>query len=124
MTYQDSQYISFYDADKYVVVGKRKSGSTEWKLKRTPFQGNTKDAHNAISIMVDGNGFLHLSWDHHNSPLNYCMSTQAGSLKFTQKISMTGKFENKVSYPEFYKMPDGNLLFFTGMEDRGMVIWL
>lgn len=112
VTYRDSQYIAFYDADKQVVVGKRKSGSSEWELKRTPFQGNTKDAHNTISIMVDGNGFLHLSWDHHNSPLNYSRSTQAASLHFTPKIQMTGKFENNVSYPEFYKMPDGNLLFF------------
>jgi hypothetical protein len=112
VTFRDTQFIAFYDADRYVVLGKRRSGSEQWQLKRTAFQGNTADAHNAISIMVDGDGYLHLSWDHHNNALRYCRSIQPGSLEMTGKMPMTGKFENRVSYPEFYKMPSGNLLFF------------
>src|SRR3954468_9105924 len=66
VTFRDTQYIGFYDADRYVVLGKRKLGSKKWELKRTAYQGNTSDAHNTISLMVDGDGYLHLSWDHHN----------------------------------------------------------
>jgi hypothetical protein len=112
VTYRDTQFIAFYDADRYVVLGKRKSGATEWMLKRTTYQGNIADAHNMISIMVDGEGYLHLSWDHHNNELRYSKSIQPGSLEMTEKMPMTGKAENRVSYPEFYKMADGNLLFF------------
>jgi hypothetical protein len=111
VTFGDTQYISYYDKDRYVVLGKRSSKATKWQLKRTPFQGNTADAHNTISIMVDGAGYLHVSWDHHNNPLRYCSSVQPGSLELTEKKPMTGKFENAVSYPQFYKIKDGNLLF-------------
>jgi len=94
------------------VIGKRKLGTANWLLQQTVYKGNTADAHNMISIMIDGAGYLHLSWDHHNNELNYCRSKQPGSLELTDKMVMTGLNEKKVSYPEFYKLPDGNLLFF------------
>lgn len=112
VSYKDTQYIAFYDEEQYVVLGKRKVGATQWQLKQTPYKGNTADAHNTISIMVDGDGYLHLAWDHHNNPLRYCRSLLPGSLEMTPKMAMTGKVENRVSYPEFYRLPDGNLLFF------------
>lgn len=112
VSYRNTQYISYYDSERYVVLGKRKLGTTQWQIRRTPYRGNAADAHNTISIMVDGEGYLHLSWDHHNNVLHYCRSVQPESLELTDQMPMTGKFENKVSYPEFYKMPDGNLLFF------------
>ena len=74
VTFADTQFIAYYDNERYVVLGKRKLGSNQWQLKRTPYQGNTADAHNTISLMVDGAGYLHLSWDHHNNPLRYCKS--------------------------------------------------
>jgi hypothetical protein len=61
--------------------------------------------------MVDGDGYLHLAWDHHNNALNYCHSISPGSLQMTDKMLMTGSHEEKVSYPEFYSMPSGDLLF-------------
>jgi hypothetical protein len=112
VTFRDLQYIAFYNNDRRVVLGKRKSGTQKWQLKITPYQGNTADAHNSISIMVDGDGYLHIAWDHHNNPLNYCKSISPGSLELTEKLSMTGSNEQKLSYPEFYKLPGGNLLFF------------
>ena len=112
VTYKDTQYIAYYNKDAFVVVGKRKIGTTQWQLNQTPYKGNAADAHNVISIMTDGDGYLHLAWDHHNNALHYCRSVQPGALVFTQPMPMTGMHEDKVSYPEFYKMPDGNLLFF------------
>ncbi len=111
VTFRDTQFIAFYDADKNVVLGKRRSGADQWKLQTTPYKGNTNDAHNTICIMVDGDGYLHLSWDHHANALRYCHSISPGSLQMTEKLPMTGKKENKVTYPEFYKLPDGGLLF-------------
>ena len=124
VSFRDTQFISFYDKDAYVMLGKRQHGSKEWILKRTAYKGNATDAHNSISMMVDGDGYLHVSWDHHNNALRYCKSTEPGSLETTQKTMMTGKLENSVSYPEFYKMPDGELLFFyrDGGSGRGNLV--
>lgn len=110
-SFGDTQYIAFYNPDSYVVVGKRHIGSTQWQLEQTPFRGNTRDAHNIISIMTDGKGYLHMAWDHHNNPLHYTRSIAPGALQFEAPKAMTGTGEAKVSYPEFYRLPNGDLLF-------------
>jgi hypothetical protein len=112
VTFESIQFISFYNKDGYIVLGKRKLGTTNWELKTTIYKGDIRDAHNSISIMADGDGHLHLAWTQHNGPLNYCKSIEPLSLEMTEKLSMTGDAENSVTYPEFYKMPNGNLLFF------------
>ncbi len=38
-----------------------------------------KDAHNVISIMVDGEGYLHVAFDHHDT-LRYFRGVRPGSL--------------------------------------------
>jgi len=124
VTYQDTQFIAYYNQEKYVVLGKRKIGSSSWILKQTPYQGNTNDAHNSISIMVDGDGYLHVAWDHHVHPLRYAKGMSPGSLELGTKMSMIGAGENQVSYPEFYKMPSGDLLFFyrSGSSGQGDLV--
>jgi hypothetical protein len=112
VTWQDTQFVSFYNPGQYLVIGKRKLGTQQWKLQQTPYKGNAADAHNDISMMVDGDGYLHLAWDHHNNALRYCKSVAPGSLLLTEKMAMTGVGEQQVTYPEFYKLSNGNLLFF------------
>ncbi|WP_343728463.1 BNR repeat-containing protein [Duganella sp.] len=124
VTQGDTQYVAYYDAGRYLVLGKRTLGSTQWTTRRTAWQGNAADAHNSISIMVDGAGYLHVSWDHHNNPLRYARSVAPGSLELGPKQAMTGNDENEVSYPEFHRLPNGNLLFFyrLGGSGRGDLI--
>jgi len=110
-THGNGQYTAFYDGQSRVVLARRKLGSTDWDLRITPYTGNTGDAHNAISIAVDGRGFLHISWDHHNHPLRYARSVSPGSLEVTGKLAMTGKNEDRVCYPEFYNLDDGGFVF-------------
>lgn len=111
VTYKDSQYIAYYNEAREVVLAKRKTGASKWRFHITQYKGNSTDAHNTISIMVDGAGYLHLAWDHHGNPLNYCRSVSSGSLQLTDKMPMTAIKEQRVTYPEFYRMPDGDLLF-------------
>ena len=40
VTHGDEQYISYYDADGYLTLGKRKLDSGQWTLHRTQYQGN------------------------------------------------------------------------------------
>jgi len=110
-THGDTQYIAFYEEDSRVVLAKRKLGTKNWQIRKTLFKGDTGDAHNSISIAVDGSGLLHMSWDHHCDPLRYCRAVAPGSLELTDQMPMTGQNENKVTYPEFYNLPDGDLLF-------------
>ena len=35
---------------------------------------------NSISIVHDGEGYLHISWDHHNDPLRYARSIEPESI--------------------------------------------
>jgi hypothetical protein len=124
VTFRDTQYISYYNNEGFVVLGKRKAGSEKWQLKRTDCKGNMNDAHNTISIMIDGAGYLHICWDQHNNKLNYSRGIQPGSLELSHKMQMTGKLESSVSYPEFYKLTNGNLLFFyrDGGSGRGNLV--
>lgn len=110
-SFGDIQFISYYNAEGSVMLGKRKLGSSKWELVQTQYKGNIKDAHNSISIVVDDSGYLHMAWNQHNTALNYCQSSQPLSLELTGKMEMTGSLEKSVSYPEFYTAPNGELYF-------------
>ncbi|MHC4334189.1 MAG: BNR-4 repeat-containing protein, partial [Planctomycetota bacterium] len=94
-THDDTQYVAFYSEDGHVVLAKRKLGKKDWQIRKAQYKGNTKDAHNGISIAVDGAGVLHMSWDHHCDPLRYCRTTSPGSLELTEEMPMTGRNEEK-----------------------------
>jgi hypothetical protein len=111
VTFRNTQYIAFYDDSANVIIGKRELNEGKWQLHRTGFKGKVSDAHNVICIMADGDGYLHMAWNQHNNNLHYCRSISPGSLTFTQQMPMTGIHEDEVSYPEFYKLENGNLIF-------------
>src|SRR5690606_7813664 len=90
----------------------------------TRFKGNISDAHNSISMAIDGDGYLHVAWDHHNTPLRYAQSREPLALELGEERMMTGVEEDMVTYPEFYALPGGNLLFFyrSGGSGRGNMV--
>lgn len=110
-THGDTQFAAFYDQDAKVVLAKRKLDQTQWEIRKTQYTGNVKDAHNDICITVDGKGVLHIAWDHHANALRYARGAAPGSLELGEKLPMTGKHEDRVTYPEFYNLADGGLLF-------------
>ncbi|MCA9128697.1 MAG: BNR repeat-containing protein [Planctomycetales bacterium] len=111
-TYQNWQYAAYYDPQGRVTLARRDLNGGVWMVKTTRYTGNVADAHNCISLAVDGEGLLHVSWDHHGNPLRYCRSLEPGSLELTDQLSMVGTKEGRVTYPEFYALPNGDLLFF------------
>lgn len=117
----DTQYIAYYDPDGYMTLGKRKHGSDKWDIHRTQYKGNIKDGHNIISMGVDGDGYVHVSFDHHGHPLRYAKGITPGSLELGDMMPMTGIDEGKVTYPEFYSLSNGDLLFVyrSGASGRG-----
>jgi hypothetical protein len=122
-SYKDTLYASYYDTAGNVVIAFKK-GKQPWRSVRTALRGNVSDAHNSISMITDGDGYLHMAWDHHNNQLNYCRSNRRGSIDLTEPMSMTGKDEQRVTYPEFHKMPDGSLIFLyrNGESGKGNLV--
>lgn len=124
VSHEHQQYVAYYNPDGKVMLARRELGTEAWEVVETPYTGNVNDAHNSISIMVDGEGYLHMCWDHHVHPLRYVRSVAPGSLELTEKMPMTGQKEAKVTYPEFYRLPNGNLLFLyrDGSSGNGSLI--
>ncbi|SKB51090.1 BNR repeat-containing family member [Salegentibacter salinarum] len=123
-THKKNQFTAFYNEEGFMVLAKRKLDRSSWEIHKTRYKGNTKDAHNAISIAIDGDGFLHVSWDHHDNELRYARSKKALGLELSEKMPMTNNLEDKVSYPQFYNLKDGNLVFFyrSGHSGSGSLI--
>lgn len=124
VTHNNIQYVAWYNPENKVMLAKRKIGTKNWQIKQTQHYGNTSDAHCSISIMVDGDGYVHMSWDHHGNKLNYCKSLDSGSLELSDKTIMTAYSEHNVTYPEFHKMPNGDLIFFfrSGASGKGNLV--
>ncbi len=108
------QYVTYYDGEGRVVVGKRDAdGGGPWKLATTPASGNVRDAHNGTVLGVSADGYVHLSYDHHGHPLRYRVSARPEeAAAFGPQQPMTGKTEGRVTYPQFVAAPDGALYFF------------
>lgn len=110
-TFGKIQYTAYYNGAGKVVLAKRTRGSTVWTTKVTSLTGTVTDAHNSISIQVDGGGFLHLAWDMHGTKLRYCKSLASGGLDMGPEQAMVGTLETSVTYPQFFRLANGNLLF-------------
>jgi hypothetical protein len=124
VTYNGIQYVTYYDSTGHVILAKRKTGTDGWVVNKTSYTGNIVDAHCSISIMVDNDGYLHMAWNHHNNALHYCKSVEPDSLELTAEMSMIGTLENDVTYPEFFRLPGGDLIFMYrhGVSGRGNLV--
>ncbi|MBP6591251.1 MAG: BNR repeat-containing protein [Chitinophagaceae bacterium] len=118
------QYIAFYDKEGFVILGKRKINSRKWDFRITNLFGNIYDSHNSISIMTDGEGYLHIAWNHHGNQLHYTRSKNPASLDLLPEMQMSGLLENSVTYPEFFSLPGGDLLFLyrDGRSGKGNLV--
>ncbi len=118
------QFISYYQGDGKLLVGRRPVGGATWDLFRTQFTAdNINDAHDVSSIAIDGDGILHMSWGMHVNNFLYTKSTASvlnsnpinligGNTGNSAALnSMTGLYDTSVTYPAFYNLPDGDLLF-------------
>ncbi len=106
-----NQFIAYYDKDKNFCVAYR-------TLKEKSFHKtilNSKiewDSHNFTEMIVDDQGYIHVSGNMHNVPLNYWRSKRPyDASEFEEVHYMTGSEEDNVTYPHFLKTDDGNLLF-------------
>lgn len=123
-TYKDIQFTAYYNLEGKLVLAKRNLGDAQWQVQTTQYSGNVSDAHNSISIIVDNEGYVHVSWDQHNTKLRYAKSIKPFGLELSEELTMTGKQEERVTYPEFHKLSNGKLLFCyrSGESGRGNMV--
>jgi len=105
-----TQYAAWYDPGGAIVLARRAPGEA-WETRRTRFHSDVRDAHDAVSLGVDGDGVLHVSWSEHDGALRYVRALAPGSLEMSDPEPMTGEDEDRVTYPQFHELPDGDLLF-------------
>ncbi|UZX04333.1 hypothetical protein F8G81_18225 [Arthrobacter sp. CDRTa11] len=79
------------------------------------------DSHNNIVIAVDGDGYIHISGNHHGQALRYIRSINPFDITAWERGDMVGADEDKVTYPQFIRKPNGDLLFFyrNGVSGNG-----
>lgn len=112
VTWGNYQFIGFYNPDGAMVLGRRTLGEDHWHLHTTPHSADVRNAHNSISLAIDGQGYLHVSWGQHSVPLRYARSLEPAGLELGEPGFLgTDTEHHRVTYPEFYLLPDGDLLF-------------
>lgn len=123
-SYNDLQYVAYYNSEGNVMLARRNLQDTRWDIHTTPYTGDVTNAHNAISIGFDGDGVLHMVWGLHNAPMQYVQIKHADELTFTEPVAMTGLHETSVTYPQFFKLGNGDMLFMyrDGGSGRGNIL--
>ena len=114
----------YYDADSLLTLAVQERGSDRWETVHTRFKGRVNDAHNIISVALDGEGYIHLCWNQHASRMQYTRSLEPYKAVFPEPSGMTGTLEDNVTYPEFHRLSCGDLLFFyrDGSSGRGNLV--
>lgn len=107
----DWQVCAFYDPEGRVVLAERMLPRGDWTSRTCGFSGDIRDAHRNISIAIDGEGVLHMAWDHHDSPLRLVRARAPLSLDLGEEEMIPGLENALVTYPEFHPMACGDLLF-------------
>lgn len=117
------QYTAFYVDQHTLRVIQRNLNNNE--LLQSDIKGdyNIKDAHNSISLGMDRDGYIHISYDHHGTQLKYRRSLAPECIaNWSDELAMTGQRESKVTYPAFL-MPSESaplqLLYRDGNHQKG-----
>ncbi|KAI6765199.1 hypothetical protein HG531_012298 [Fusarium graminearum] len=131
VTYGNYQYVTFYETapagylNHFVRLGRRKISPSiaDWEyLTLDDYTQKTMDGHNIISMGISGDGKIHLSFDHHDVPINYRVS-KAGIAKDVPSKWSSELFGpvvhtldgsqgpySPLTYPRFEPLPNGDLL--------------
>lgn len=114
--YGRHQFDALYPTNNRIWICRRTLVSADWEVFRHPTftANNINDGHDVVCFAIDGDGYMHLSWGMHADAFHYSRSTGpvtgTGPIAFGPDSTMTGN-ENTVTYPQFYNLPDGGLLY-------------
>lgn len=125
-TFKGYQYVTYYDAQRHVCLGRRQLPDGPWQIIRfTDYRFKSSDSHRVTSLGIcQGDGTIHLAFDHHGGSLHYRVSNIGVALNpddltwdrslfgpVTDRLGPNGK-QKGISYPRFIPSPKGDLLFY------------
>jgi hypothetical protein len=138
VTFKGYQYATYFASDLTVAVARRKLPDGPWEKFHLPdytFQGDS-DVHNvAVLGICEGDGTIHLSFDHHADQLKYRVSVPGLASRpeeFEWKAehfgpiqsSLTGGREVRgITYPTFFNAPGGKLQLIYRLGGSGNGEW-
>jgi len=125
LTCGDRQYVAFYAADRHLTVAARRLDSDRWEFARLPSEQHGPprgpkqtsaivgwDSHNSIAMAADAAGHIHVAGNMHATGLSYWRTEEPGDIaSFEQVKAMTGRDEERCTYPVFFTFADGRLGF-------------
>lgn len=138
LTATDRQYVAYYDADRHLTVATRPLVQQQWEYCRLPSSqpgppvGPKQtsavigwDSHNSVVMAVDTTGHLHVAGNMHNNGLTYYRTrTPSVVASIMQVAAMTGRDEDRCTYPLFLTLADGRLLFRYRSGESGNGDWI
>ncbi|WP_371397574.1 BNR-4 repeat-containing protein [Fretibacter rubidus] len=107
------QMIAYYDANRQMSVAVRKMrdvNGAPWSYHKVPSWLGW-DAHNRVEVAFDKRGFIHLTGNLHGNKLVYFRSTSPYDPRTLEKVDVMADpaVEQRMTYPEFFKGPKGEL---------------
>lgn len=100
-TTSDKQFVAYYDTAHQITIASRKLSNIKWDYEKLDSYVGW-DSHNALALLVDSSGYIHLVGNMHSSPLIYFKSTEPNNIHTMKKMpGMLGKQEDTTTYPEF-----------------------
>ena len=110
------RFCCFYGPDAQILIAQKTGNAPEWDVQATRLYGDYSDAHNSLSLAVDGDGFLHLAQCAHNGTLFCTRSREPLSCSFpalgeapVSPLPEAVRAMDRITYPEFYLQPSGDL---------------
>lgn len=110
LTSGDRQYAAYYGKERRMTVASRKLGDKHWSYRILPSEIGW-DSHNYVTMAVDSAGCLHVAGNMHAVPLVYFRMEKPDDIASLKQFPMTGREEDRVTYPKFLTDPAGRLLF-------------
>ena len=111
MTQGKRQYVAYYDVNHQMTIAYREVDSRKWEYKRLDEKIGW-DSHNMVTMVADDKGYLHVSGNMHCVPLVYFRSTRPWDIASLERVvSMVGKQEQRVTYPNFMRGPNNELIY-------------
>ena len=111
LTHPPYQFVAFYNVHHRLTVAQRKLDERKWTFTKLP-DVTGWDSHNSIALTADDDGYLHLCADMHVAPLKYFRTAKPLDASTFKRVDrMTGRDEERCTYPQFMRGPNGELLF-------------
>lgn len=121
----DTQWVAYYNPNHQMTVAQRQLPQGPWRYCVLDEQVKW-DSHNAITMIRDSKGVLHISGNMHASALVFFETDESGDVSTLHRVkSLTGADEVHVTYPRFIRLKDGRILFHyrTGRSGDGNEIY-